>query len=341
MTRLKGRVRFVRAAAAVGLAAIAAGCGRSPDVPEGGDAVVIGRAGRLAGEFRRPRALAVDSRNATLYVVDRTGRVQRLDRDGAPLHQWTLAEYERGQPVGIEVDRDGSVLVSDTHYSRILRFSEDGKLLLGTYGREGTGPGELICGRDVVVDSLGFIYVGDYDGKHDRIQKLTADGRFVLEWGGYGDEPGRFRRPQGMAVEPRDGKELILVADACNHRLQRFSAEGEWLASIGSAGDGAGELLYPYAVAVGRDGSLFVCEWGNSRIQRFDPDGRSLGTWGRPGRRPGELWHPWDVEVGVDGTLYVADCDNDRVQAVRWPGSPLAEGGPAAFGRARRAASGS
>jgi DNA-binding beta-propeller fold protein YncE len=252
-----------------------------------------------------------------MYVADRTGRLLQFDGTGRPVREWRLPQSEYGQPVGLCLESSGSLLVNDSHYHRILRYSPDGTRLLASWGTEGTGPGQFTFGRDVVVDSAGFIYAGDYGGLNDRIQTFTRDGAFVLEWGGQGEEPGKFRRPQGMAVERRGSEETILVADCANHRVQRFSLDGRWIASFGSLGLGAGQLRYPYSVAVADDGSILVCEWGNHRIQRFDAAGRSLGFWGTAGSAPGELAHPWDVALGPGDTIYVADCENHRIQVLR------------------------
>jgi len=281
--------------------------------------LVVGSKGLRAGKFVKPRALAVDRITGQFYVVDRSGRIQRFSQEGEPMGEWSLPEYKQGQPVGITIEDDGNILVNDSHYHRLLRYSPDGAKLLAQWGTEGTGPGQFTFGRDVVVDSEGFIYAGDYGGLNDRIQKFSRDGRYLLEWGGMGEEPGQFRRPQGMVVEHRGGDEMILVADTANHRLQRFSRQGQWLSSIGKLGRGAGELRFPYSVAVGRDGAIYVAEWGNNRIQRFGADGESQGLWGRAGHGPGELATPWDIEMGPEDRIYVADYGNHRVQVFQWP----------------------
>lgn len=281
--------------------------------------LVVGSKGLKAGKFVKPRALAVDRETGRFYVVDRSGRIQHFSQEGKAIGEWFLPEYKLGQPVGITIEDDGNLLVNDSHYNRLLRYSPDGSKILAQWGTEGTGSGQFTFGRDVVVDSEGFIYAGDYGGLNDRIQKFSRDGRYLLEWGGMGEEPGQFRRPQGMVVEHRGGDEMILVADTANHRLQRFSREGHWLTTIGKLGRGAGELRFPYSVAVGRDGAIYVAEWGNNRIQRFGADGASQGFWGRAGHGVGELATPWDVEVGPEDRIYVADYGNHRVQVFQWP----------------------
>jgi DNA-binding beta-propeller fold protein YncE len=294
---------------------------------------VIGSLGSSPGKFRQPRAVAVDRRTGDLYVVDRTGRIQRFAAGGDFLGEWRLPAWESGFPVGLTVEADGSVLVNDSHQSRILRYRPDGTLV-ARWGSPGLGPGEFTTGRGVAVDSDGHVYAGDYGGMNDRVQKFTAQGAYVLEWGGRGEAPGLFRRPQGMAVEVCGADEHILVADSCNHRVQRFRRDGSFVSAFGTLGRGPGELRFPYSVAVGEDGTLFVAEWGNNRVQGFDEEGRSLGCWGSAGRAPGELSTPWSIAVGTEGRLYVADYGNHRVQVFRWP---VPSGGPGPrVGRAGR-----
>jgi DNA-binding beta-propeller fold protein YncE len=314
-----GRRAFAGFILAAWTALLPSGCSRAPPSAASAEGflLAIGSRGTSPGKLYKPRALALDAKTRSLFVVDRSGRIQQFDLEGRHLRQWRLPEYEQGQPVGIAVEKDGSLLVSDSHYHRVLRFSPDGERITHSWGSEGTGPGQFTFGRDVVVDSEGAVYVGDYGGLNDRIQKFSPDGSFLLEWGRPGEAPGEFQRPQGMAVERRGAEESILVADCANHRVQRFTTGGKWLWSFGALGTGPGEMRFPFSVAVDEGGDIYVCEWGNHRIQRFDPEGRSLGTLGRGGHGEGELYNPWDIAVGPDGRLYVADCENHRIQVFR------------------------
>ena len=278
---------------------------------------VVGHKGIAPGAFFKPRAIAIDA-VGRFYVVDRSGRIQYFSSTGELLHVWTTPEYANGQPVGLAVENDGTLLVNDSHYSRILRYSAGGEKLLARWGKEGKGPGEFTFGRDVVVDSEGYIYAGDYGGLNDRIQKMDRQGRFVLEWGSMGEAPGQFMRPQGMAIERSGGAEFLLVTDCANHRVQRFMLDGTFVGTIGSVGRAPGEFRFPIAIAVDRAGNYLVCEWGNNRIQKLTPEGESLGMWGEAGFAPGQLSTPWDVAIGLDDRIYVVDYGNHRVQIFRW-----------------------
>ena len=100
----------------------------------------------------------------------------------------------------------------------------------------GQGPGEFGLVTDVVRDADGNYYVSEY-GEYDRIQKFTPDGKFMLQWGGHGTEPGQFLRPQHLEFDA-DG--LLWVADACNHRIQVFDRRRQARQDVGHAGQRAG-----------------------------------------------------------------------------------------------------
>jgi DNA-binding beta-propeller fold protein YncE len=273
---------------------------------------VWGRRGLADGRFQKPRAITVDAQDR-VYVVDMTARIQVFTPEGKFLRGWQTPVHEAGRPTGLSIDRQGRVLVPDTHYYRVLIYSPEGQLLQTIGGVNGPGPGQFGFVTDVVEDSQGNLYVSEY-GEWDRIQKFSAAGKFLLQWGGHGSGPGEFVRPQSMAI---DNDDQIWVADSCNHRIQIFDTSGKLLKQFGQQGAALGELCYPYGLAFDADQNLFVCEYGNHRVQKFSHDGRSLGCWGRHGRAPGELFAPWGVALDRQGQLHVLDTMNHRVQRVR------------------------
>lgn len=274
--------------------------------------LVWGKKGVRPGDFARPRAIAIDS-NDHLYIVDFTARIQAFDRDGHFLgHCWQTPDYRNGRPSGISIDRDGNLLVSDSHYQCIRIYSPDGTELRKLGGVAGTEPGQLDYISDVVQDEDRNYYLAEF-GVNNRITKLDAEGRFVKCWGGPGSETGRFNRPRALALGP-DG--LLYVADAGNHRIQVFTHDGDFVRAWGEPGAGPGQMSYPYDLAFNAAGELYVVEYGNSRVQKFTKDGQSMGTWGGPGREPGKLHNPWALAVDSRGRVHVVDSENHRVQRV-------------------------
>jgi DNA-binding beta-propeller fold protein YncE len=274
---------------------------------------VWGRRGVQDGDLIRPRAIAIDPSDR-VFIVDFTARIQVYDRDGNYLGPtWTTPDYRNGRPSGLSIDRDGNLIVSDSHYFCVRIYNADGHELRH-FGKAGTKPGELSYVSDVVQDSDGFFYVAEFGETH-RISKFDNDGHFIRCWGSQGSAPGQFARARALALGP-DG--LLYVADACNHRIQVFDRDGNLVRHFGEPGQGEGQLSYPYDVAFGKNGLLYVVEYGNHRIQKFTPEGEPRGTWGGPGREPGRFHSPWGLAVDSKGRIHVVDTENHRVQRVKF-----------------------
>jgi DNA-binding beta-propeller fold protein YncE len=287
-----------------------AGCGGTATEAE----FVWGRRGVQPGELIKPRAAAIDG-NDRIYIVDWTARIQVFDADGNYLkHTWTTPDYRNGRPSGLSIDRDGNLLLSDSHYHCLRVYSSEGKLLKTLGGDAGSGPGQFSYISDAVQDKDGNYYVAEF-GDNQRITKLDPQGRFVCIWGAEGAGPGQFARIRALALGP-DGH--LYVADACNHRIQVFTTSGQFVRTWGSAGAALGQFSYPYdlAFSLGENAYLYVVEYGNQRVQKFTCAGEALGVWGGPGRAPGQLCNPWALVVDSKGRVHVLDSENHRVQRV-------------------------
>jgi DNA-binding beta-propeller fold protein YncE len=276
---------------------------------------IVGSQGDQPGYFSRPRAVGALS-DGSFVVIDRTGRIQRFDRDGNYLLHWWLPAYDNGTPTGFSVDpRDDSLWIADTHYQRILHYSNAGTLL-GQFGESGTEPGQMIFPTDVALDPDDYsLWVSEY-GNKNRIMHFTADGEFLGEWGKIVETEADLLRPQSLRVMPQGD---LFVCDAGHHRIWRFhrGKAPEPIGSWGTAGTAPGQLKYPYSLDIAPDSTLYIIEYGNSRVSHFTATGEFLGTWGGPGHGPDELYSPWGL--GVDGfnhRLLVADTNNNRVLIV-------------------------
>jgi DNA-binding beta-propeller fold protein YncE len=271
---------------------------------------VWGERGAAVGEFTEPRAVAV-SREGFAYIVDSSGRIQKWTTDGKPIKQWMAPNIKRGRPEGIAITKDGEIAVTNTHDSRILFFSPEGKLLR-QFGKYGTQRGGFLLVTGICVDKAGNIYASDYGGENDRISKWSDTGKLLASWPGHGEGKRQFRRPCGLAIA-KSGE--LLVADINNHRIQRLNPNsGKYLGQFGTRGHNLGQLNYPYGVAVDKDGFVYTVEYGNHRVQKWSSDFKPLAQWGGPGRAVGKLANPWGLGVDENGNVYVADTQNHRVQ---------------------------
>ncbi len=291
------------------LAGLSSGCERTPD-PVEHVLGIVGGPGLAPGRFSYPRAIAAEA-NGSIFVADKTGRIQRFDADGAFEFGWTMPEIAQGKPVGMKMHPDGRLFVADTHNHRVMVFDRNGNALT-SFGSEGLGDAQFQLPTAVTFDRDGFIYVGEYF-ENDRITKWSPDLQFVKVISDQPIEGKRLSRPAGLDV---DAEQTLWVADACNHRIIRFSRDGDVLAVFGEFGDEPGQLRYPFDICVTPENTLLVCEHEGNRLQWFSKDGRSLRIWGRGGRKPGELFAPWGIVRGTQGRVYVVDSLNNRVQIV-------------------------
>jgi DNA-binding beta-propeller fold protein YncE len=274
-----------------------------------GGLAVIGRRGVTRGAFTQPRCIAV-APDDTVWITDRTGRVQHLAPDGRWLGERRVPAIENGQPWGV-LAGPARLFVADTHYHRVVCW-EGEAAEPAAFGAYGEGRGRFIYPVGLAFGPGGALLVAEYGGA-DRIHVLDWDaGAERAAWGAEGEAPGEFRRPSGLAWSEALGR--VYVADALNHRIQVFDEAGAFLAVWGRQGTAPGEFRYPYDLALAPDGTVWVVEYGNNRVQGFGPDGTPRTVWGGPGRKPGRLHGPRGIAVDSRGRVYVADTGNDRIQ---------------------------
>ncbi len=263
------------------------------------------------GKIPAPREIQIAS-DGEAYVLDTAGRILVFGTDGTLVRKWDMPAHDVGNPEGLCLLADGRLVIADTHYHRLVFFTRNGKLV-GITGKRGTGPGEFIYPVSVVEDDKGILYVAEYGG-NDRVQRFSATGAYLGEFGGFGTEPGEFQRPGGMAW--LDGK--IYVADAINNRIQVFSDAGTYLQEIGGPSS-SWSLQYPYDVTVGAHGRLYVIEYGAGRLTAMGPQGELFGRWGANGTGRAELATPWGLAADKQQRLLIADTGNRRIVELRLP----------------------
>lgn len=102
-------------------------------------------------------------------------------------------------PVGVAVDVQGQVYVSDPGAFCVQIFGADGKHLR-TLGRQGVGPGKFARPRGVAVDREGRVFV--VDAATQRVQLFDREGRLLIFLGDPSiTGPGSTHLPAGVAVD--------------------------------------------------------------------------------------------------------------------------------------------
>ncbi len=222
-----------------------------------------------------PIGVAVNRSNGVIYVANTfSGTVQSFASDGTPGPSWTTA----GGPNGIAVNQtSGEVYVAvlgTPDGDGIQRFEADGTFIATWAGSSCT----FDVPTGVAVAPNGEVYVANTGSC--VIQRFTAYGIFLSEWGSEGSDPGQFEDPQGLAIDEAGD---VYVCDSFNFRIQKIDPQGVPISEFGSQGDGQGTFQFPYGVAVSLAGFLYITVPGLSLVQQF---ARGEGKTAR--RRDGE-----------------------------------------------------
>jgi DNA-binding beta-propeller fold protein YncE len=172
-----------------------------------------GVAGEDDKHFNKPADIAF-APNGDVFVADGYGnsRVVKFDKRGKFLMAWGKKGKGKGEfnlPHAVRLDSKGRVYVGDRENNRVQVFEQD-----GTYVREFGGFAPF--GLFITPDDTLFVA----DGRANRIQRMTLDGKVLATWGATGSRPGDFHLPHGITVAPADG--AVYVTEIDGKRVQKF-----------------------------------------------------------------------------------------------------------------------
>ena len=178
------------------------------------------------------------------------------------------------QPNAVVVAPNGDIFVAEGHSdaptanARVLKFDRDGKFLR-SWGRRGSGDGEMLQPHALAFDSRGRLFIGDRS--NNRIMIVDQDFNHLASW--Y-----QFSRPSGIHIDAND---VMYVADSESGSVA--PARKAWMRGIriGSARDGTVTAFIPdpdttqrstssaEGVAVDRHGVIYGAEVGQRALKRY------------------------------------------------------------------------
>lgn len=140
------------------------------------------------------------------FIVDETGK-----------YGWALRPKEYDRELLVAVDSRGDVYILDVKNNVIHKYNSSGKKVI-SFGRYGSGSGELDAAADMTVDREDNILIAD-KGNH-RIVRFDSAGTHILNFGSKGQNVGQFIEPISV-VATRDNE--ILVRDSS--KFERIGLE--------------------------------------------------------------------------------------------------------------------
>ena len=244
--------------------------------------------------------------------------IYTLNGDGEVQERWTqwdhLCEGSDGPgPHRIRIspyDPERRVWVVNETFHQIYVFSNDGSEHLMTLGEKGVaGDDGSHFGRpqDVAFLPDGRILVADGLDNH-RVVILDEDGRYISEFGGFGEGPGQFNGIHAIGIGPGG---LIFALDRSGGRVNVFRttddpAEVEFV----DVWAGFGLTL---DIIVGDD-HLWITDLSPLRFVKLDFEGNILYTWLVPSDLPDGYLEVHTFSVDAEGNLYGGDNQYGRTQ---------------------------
>ena len=225
---------------------------------------------------------------------------------------------EFGEPFGIAV-RDNFVYVADGERGKIFRVAADGKAEIFAGGFD--------TPSQIAFDENGNLIVADTGA--NTIKKVNPAGQVetiagVENQSGFGDGAAQnalFDAPVGVAAA--GGK--IFVADTYNDKIRVIENGSVTTLAGGLQGfaNGAGaqaKFDTPCGIAVTKQGSIIVADFGNRRLRIVEPNGKVSTAAGTGAQKSvdgllsqAEFIAPLAVTIDDSGVIYVADGNSIRV----------------------------
>lgn len=168
------------------------------------------------------------------------------------------------RPTAVAFGPSGEVYVADGYnHSRIVRFTKDGRFE-SEWGTRGSGDGELRTPHSLCVDADGRVYVADRENA--RVSVFERDGTPLATW-----PSALVGRPWGIAC---GGDGFIYVVDGGDQDPDRprggvtkLTRDGRVIARGGATWN----LDGGHALALGKDGAIYVAEADGHRVRKLVP----------------------------------------------------------------------
>ncbi len=194
------------------------------------------------GQLKLPINCFVDERGY-LFIADANRKqIVVFDQERNYLH--AFGEAEGFKPTDVLVHKE-KIWVCNVQGHSILVYDRENYELLGKVPLAGAQKEGYIRQPTNIAMHDGRLYVSDFGDFN--IKQFSLEGDYLGTIGGYGNGPGQFTRPKGLALD-QDRK--LYVVDAAFENVQIFNGEENLLMHFGGSYHGAGAMGLPAAVEI-------------------------------------------------------------------------------------------
>ncbi len=309
-------------------------------------------------QLNYPSGIAFDGLG-NLYIVEQIShRVRKVDLSGiiTTIAGTGVAGYsgdgglataaQLRYPVGIAVDADNNIYVSDVQNARIRKITPAG--IISTYAGNGTGgysgdggpatAAQLSGPGYICFDAGGSLYIPE--NNNNTVRRVDPSGIITTIAGtgeaGFGGDGGpataaKLKSPYGVLV---DKYGVVYISDYSNNRIRRIDRYDTistiaGTGDIGYNGDGimasAAQVFMPLCIVADNAGNIYFGDTYNKRVRKIDTSGKistvagtgALGYSGDGGPATAARFNTiTGLTFDASGNLYIADRGSESVRKV-------------------------
>lgn len=271
----------------------------------------------------RPYSITTDSRGRILVTDPGDLCVQVFDFEKKKYSRMDTGKHGEAfrSPIGIAVDGQDNIYVTDSVLGKIFVFDARGKFrrYIGAINDQ-----ESFFKRPtgIAIDKQrGEIFITDT--LRDKIYVTDLEGHPLSDFGARGSGPGEFNFPTEVVLHGDD----VFVVDAMNFRVQMLDRQGHFVAQFGSEGNSTGTIFRPKGLGVDSEGNIYLVDGLFETVQVFNRSGALLYYFGQTGGAAAQFQLPSGLWIDGDDHIYVADSYNHRVQMFQFVNAQRAVSG--------------
>jgi len=210
--------------------------------------------------------------------------------------------FDMNEPSDVAVSKDGQIYIVDGVNNRVVVSNKRGEVLF-TFGKKGSGNGQMMFPLGIDIDDAGNVYLAD-SGNH-RIQVFDLFGEYISQI--------RIPSNEGVAADPTDiivneSGNRIFAVDNNNHYILVYNLNTfELLDTYGTPGIEKRQFRYPFLISSDKDGYLYIVDVINTRVQVLNSDGKFVQFIGGWGVKKGQFFRPKGVALDNTNRVYVSD----------------------------------
>ena len=207
-----------------------------------------------------------------------------------------------GYPYGIDLLKNGDIVVADSVNQNVRVFSES-----GSYKRTLLDAKQKIRPGALVTDDNGQIYISDL--MNHQIVVLSSAGKLVRK---IKPTVTALKYPQELMIN--HATKNLWVADSGNFAVKEINSTGQVTATINKWGSPAQAFTMVRGMAVDNLNRLMVADTLSGTIHVLSSDGKDLFSFDGKGSPAGNLVYPSFIHIDSAGKIYIADRGTGLVQ---------------------------